>query len=135
VLQWLHALGRWHATRKYVRGLRGAIIDKETVYHYDQFSKQVQYPQTWGLVARLRPKWVQKPLKWLCKTLIGHEPSKTERGYAGDGNVDYWCRWCNQLLRGRVEEDPDGLELKRMFEELNTGEWKDKMGGTGMTQG
>lgn len=59
------------------------------------------YPQLWYVLPNNRI------IKWLCKHLIGHEPSQTERGYAGGRFEDRWCRWCNQHMILPVAETED----------------------------
>jgi hypothetical protein len=79
-----------------------------------------KYPQTWHLTPKRwiecknefypngRHKLKRSKLKlfveWLCETFIGHEISKTERGYDGGRMIDCSCRWCDKTIQVPVEE-------------------------------
>ena len=82
--------------------------------------KSPEYPQTWDLMPRrwvelknkfypngqrmLRRAKLRLILEWLCEVLIGHEISKTERGYSEGRFIDCSCRWCDKTIQVPIEE-------------------------------
>ena len=43
---------------------------------------------------------ILKPIiYWLCKVMIGHEISRTEKGYGGGPYEDRHCRWCDKVFQ------------------------------------
>jgi hypothetical protein len=82
-----------------------------------------KYPQTWHLTPKRwvecknefypngRHKLKRSKLKLfvecLCGALIGHEISKTERGYGGGRMIDCSCRWCDKTIQVPIEETND----------------------------
>lgn len=79
------------------------------------------YPQSWWLLSRLygaivppaneaggkywkvrgwffRKVFTRFP-RWLCGIVIGHELSRTEKGYGGGITEDRHCRWCDKVFQ------------------------------------
>lgn len=106
------------------------------------------YPQTLGILPFRYFPWRQRtlrvvgmdgqPVVWqapipflkpvyerLCGWLIGHEVSRTERGYGGGPWVDCHCRWCDRLMRVPLDEDPWGKRWAPLVgREVSTEEWQ-----------
>lgn len=99
----------------------------KTVNDYDE----KPYLQTWHWFSRLKypgtgvlGKRKSAPFRFiaigaekLCGKILGHEWSKTERGYHGTGTIDVWCRWCNFHADIPIEEMPESAHLAEGWEE------------------
>jgi hypothetical protein len=86
-------------------------ILKKSYLKYKQW-----YPQTWMYVNRIKGTVIGWLLQSLCKKITGHQASKTEKDYAGNGMVGQWCRWCNCFWEVPLEETPSAEYLKDIFE-------------------
>ncbi len=77
--------------------LARTIFDKRFWAEHRQF-----YPQTWYYMPYWKP--ARKVCQIICGIIGGHEHSKTEWGYDGGDFVDDRCRWCDKIIKIRIEE-------------------------------
>lgn len=92
------------------------LWEARTEVFQEEFNNRLTYPQTWHCLPFNRNKIMAKFWRFICNHFIGHEWSKTEKGYNGCGKVDLWCRWCNFRTQVSLLEVPSAYYLKKIFD-------------------
>ncbi len=81
------------------------------------------YPQTWWLYYKVF-WWLPRPMRFwgdrlwqrFCGRFVGHEISRTEKGYGGGPYEDRHCRWCDKVFQvplGEFAREWGGELLKK----------------------
>lgn len=101
----------------------------------NQIERRQKYPQLWIYSPDRwvelknqyhedgRPKVRLSRLRilvcWMCGIITGHEISKTEFGYGGDGFIDRNCRWCGERIKIPIKENILGRNMSDLVDYLD----------------
>jgi hypothetical protein len=97
------------------------MIRKILIYIASKLQPHREYPQLWTYTPPPDSSWkfLRKPLRYLCKIFISHEPSLTECEYSAKVNCAIrYCRWCNETLKHNIKEDVSANKLKNLLEDI-----------------
>lgn len=70
-----------------------------TAYHAVMPWSGGAYSFWWHVNKFIVRKLYKPPIYLLCRILIGHELSETEKGYGGGITEDRHCRWCDKVFQ------------------------------------